>query len=121
MTDFATVDEYIGSFSGNTQLYLQELRAIIMEAAPNCNELINYNIASFALVAGGKRDAQIMMAGYQKHVGLYPHPTTIEYFWDHLKGYKKAKGSVQFPLTRPLPKELISRMMKYRLSLLQDV
>ena len=60
-----------------------------------------------------------MIAGYKKHIGFYPHPTTMEKFWDELGGYKKAKGSVQFPLTKPLPKELIKKMVKYRKELIE--
>jgi len=69
-------------------------------------------------VPDGKREQQIMMAGYKHHVSLYPHPTVMEHFSDDLKGYKKGKGSVQFPLDKPLPKELIVRMVKYRKRLL---
>ena len=59
-----------------------------------------------------------MMAGYINHVGLFPHPTTIEKFDEELKDYKKGKGSVQFPINKPLPEELIIKMIEYRLNLL---
>lgn len=59
-----------------------------------------------------------MIAGYKKHVGLYPHPITMQKFDSELSEYKRAKGSVQFPLDRPLPGELIIRMIKYRKGLL---
>jgi uncharacterized protein YdhG (YjbR/CyaY superfamily) len=59
-----------------------------------------------------------MIAGYARHVGLYPHPTTMEHFDAALKGYKKGKGSVQFPLDEPLPTALIERMIAYRAKLL---
>ena len=75
---------------------------------------MNYNIPAFSLVKGGKRDQQIMMAAYAKFVGFYPFPSTMEKFSDELKGYKQGKGSVQFPLGKPLPKDLIIRMVKYR-------
>ena len=87
---------------------------------PDAEELINYNIPAFALIRGGKREEQIMMAGYQKHVGFYPHPTTIEHFWDQLQDYKKAKGSVQFPTAKALPVDLIIEMVKYRKKLLSN-
>ncbi len=66
----------------------------------------------------GKRVEQIMIAGYKKHVGLYPHPTTMEKLDTELSAYKQAKGSVQFPLDKPLPKELIEKMIRYRMELL---
>ena len=120
MSGFTSVEAYINSFEGPTKARLEELRAIILEVIPDTTELINYNIAAFTLKEGGKRDSQIMMAGYKKHIGFYPHPVTMEHFWDELDGYKKAKGSVQFPLNRELPKELIMRMITYRLGLVKD-
>lgn len=119
MNSFETVESYIESFEGKTKDYLQQIRAIIHECVTDSKELINYNIAAFTLVEGGKREEQIMIAGYKKHVGFYPHPTTMEYFWDKLDVYKKAKGSVQFPLNTPLPKELIKEMIIYRMNLLK--
>ena len=116
MTEFNSIDEYIASHDEVVQKYLKELRILIKEAAPHAEELINYNIPAFALEEGGKRDQQIMMAGYKKHVGFYPHPDIMEAFWDRLDGYKKAKGSVQFPINEPLPKELIIEMVRHRIS-----
>jgi len=118
MNGFDTVDSYIDSFEGSTKDYLVQLRSIIRECLPNSTELINYNIAAFTLLEGGKREEQIMIAGYKNHVGFYPHPTTMEYFWHKLEDYKKAKGSVQFPINKPLPKLLIQEMIKYRVDLL---
>ena len=60
-----------------------------------------------------------MIAGYKKHVGLYPHPTVMEKFDSELDGYKKGKGSVQFPLDESLPTDLIMRMIKYRIESLK--
>jgi uncharacterized protein YdhG (YjbR/CyaY superfamily) len=77
-------------------------------------EVLNYKVPSFTLVPGGKRDQQIMMAGYAKFVGFYPFPTTMAKFSEELKGYKQGKGSVQFPLNKPLPRDLIIRMVKFR-------
>ncbi|PLW92205.1 MAG: hypothetical protein C0592_11995, partial [Marinilabiliales bacterium] len=96
------------------QKILQELRSIIKEAAPDAVEVLNYKVPSFTLVPAGKRDQQIMMAGYAKFVGFYPFPTTMEKFADELKEFKQGKGSVQFPFNKPLPKDLIIRMVKYR-------
>lgn len=119
MNQFKSVESYIQSFEGKAKEYLEEIRSIIHDVVPETKELINYNIAAFTLVEGGKREEQIMIAGYKKHIGFYPHPTTMEYFWNQLDGFKKAKGSVQFPLNKPLPKDLIIKMIKYRLELLK--
>jgi uncharacterized protein YdhG (YjbR/CyaY superfamily) len=113
------VDAYIASQPPGTQRALEELRSCIWKAAPGAVELMNYNIPAFALVDGGKRDKQIMIAGYAQHVGLYPSPDVIDAFRDQIAGYKFAKGSIQFPLSKPIPKTLVVNMVKYRLSQLQ--
>lgn len=114
MPNFETIDDYIANQPKEVQIVLQELRSIINEAAPDAIEILNYKIPSFILVKTGKRDQQIMMAGYAKFVGFYPFPTTMVEFADELKDYRQGKGSVQFPLDKPLPKDLIIRMVKFR-------
>lgn len=111
---------YISAQLPETQRALEELRSYIRLAAPNASELLNYNIPAFALVEGGKRDQQIMIAGYAKHVGFYPHPDVIAAFSNQLTGYKFAKGSIQFPVNKPIPKELVIEMVKRRLSQLNE-
>lgn len=110
------VDAYITAQPPATQRVLEELRSYIWQAAPKVSELMNYNIPAFALVEGGKRDQQIMIAGFSKHIGFYPSPEVIEAFSDRLTEYKFAKGSIQFPLSKPIPKELVIEMVKYRAS-----
>lgn len=110
------VDQYISAQPPDSRRALEELRSCIWQAAPHVTELMNYNIPAFALVAGGKRDQQIMIAGYPKHVGFYPHPDVIEAFSDRLKDYKSAKGSVQFPLNARIPRDLIIEMVRCRLA-----
>lgn len=117
--EFKTVEEYFDSQPEKTKNALLELKECILKVKPNATELLNYNIPAYTLITGGKREQQIMIAGYKKHIGLYPHPTTMEKFESELSEYKRAKGSVQFPLDKPLPKELIIRMIKYRLELLE--
>ncbi len=117
--EFKSVDDYFDAQPENARKTLLELKECILKAEPNATELLNYNIPAYALVENGKRDQQIMIAGYKKHVGLYPHPTTMVKFDSELSEYKRAKGSVQFPLDKPLPKELIVRMIKYRIELLK--
>jgi uncharacterized protein YdhG (YjbR/CyaY superfamily) len=99
---------------------LLSIRQCIFSVVPNAKELLNYNIPAYALVEGGKKEQQMMIAGYKNHVGFYPHPTTMEHFAEELKDYKKGKGSVQFPLNQPLPEELIKKMIAYRLHLLHE-
>ena len=112
--NFKSVEEYFDAQPIETKKVLIELKEFILNAEPNAVELLNYNIPAYSLVEGGKREHQIMIAGNKKHVGLYPHPTTMEEFHSELSGFKKGKGSVQFPLDNPLPKELIIKMVKFR-------
>lgn len=114
MNEISSFEEYLKDQPEQTKVYLKQLREYILEAAPDADEKINYNIPAFSLIKGGKRDKQIMIAGYKKHVGFYPTPDVMDAFWDKLEGYKKAKGSVQFPLDQPLPKQLIIEMVEYR-------
>jgi uncharacterized protein YdhG (YjbR/CyaY superfamily) len=111
---YNSVDEYINAQPEKTKKALSELKECILKVEPKATELMNYNIPAYALIENGKREQQIMIAAYKKHVGLYPHPTTIKKFDSELSKYKRGKGSVQFPLDEPLPKKLIIRMIKYR-------
>jgi uncharacterized protein YdhG (YjbR/CyaY superfamily) len=120
MPNFETIDDYIANQPEASQKKLQELRKIIKEAAPDAVEILNYKVPSFTLIKDGKRDQQIMMAGYAKFIGFYPFPTTMAKFSDELKDYKQGKGSVQFPIDKALPKELIKKMVKYRIDELMD-
>ncbi len=114
-----TVDDYFNAQPETTKKALKELKKCILKVKPDATELFNYNIPAYSLVEGGKREQQIMIAGYKKHVGLYPHPTTMEKFDSELSEFKRGKGSVQFPLDKPLPIDLIERMVKYRIKLLK--
>jgi uncharacterized protein YdhG (YjbR/CyaY superfamily) len=117
--EFETVKDYLDNQPEMIKKALIQLIEYIYEAEPNAVEMINYNIPAYALIEGGKRDQQIMIAGYKKHVGLYPHPTVMEKFDKELSDYKKGKGSVQFPIDRPLPKQLIVKMIRHRVQLIK--
>lgn len=115
------VDAYIATQPTEVQRALEQLRNYIWEAAgPEIVEMINYAIPAFALVEGGKRDQQIMIAGNAKSVGFYPHPDVIKAFEKRLAPYEHAKGSVQFLLSEPLPKALVVEMVKHRVKQLKS-
>lgn len=114
------VEKYFVAQPPETKRALEALRSYIRLAAPGASELMNDNILAFALVKGGKRDKQIMIAGYPKHVGFYPHPDTIIAFADQLAAYKLTKGAIQFSLNKPIPKKLVIEMVKFKLSQLQE-
>lgn len=117
-TQFKSIDEYINRQPEEARILLQDLRSAILKAVPDATELFNYGVPAFSLVEGGKREEQIMIAAFKKHVGLYPHPTTIEHFARELEGYKQGKGSIQFPFNSSIPKSLVIKMIKYRKSLI---
>lgn len=104
-----TIDEYIAGFPEDVQQILQQVRATIRAAAPQAEETINYQIPTFTLHGN-----LVHFAGFKKHIGFYPTPGGIEHFQEELAGYVSAKGSVQFPLDQPMPYDLITRIVMYR-------
>ena len=114
MPTYETIDDYLANQPEKSQALLQELRSIIKEAAPDATEVLNYKVPSFTLVPGGSKEHQVMIAGYAKFVSFYPFPTTLKQFAPELTNFKQGKGSIQFPFDKPLPKELIIRMIKFR-------
>ncbi|RKQ42654.1 uncharacterized protein YdhG (YjbR/CyaY superfamily) [Roseivirga pacifica] len=102
-------DEYIVAFPAEVQKKLIELRTAIREEAPKAEETISYMIPTFKY-----NGALVHFAAYKKHIGFYPAPSGIAVYEEELKPYKYAKGSVQFPLNKPLPIELIKRIVRFR-------
>jgi uncharacterized protein YdhG (YjbR/CyaY superfamily) len=111
---FKTVDEYIESQPEDTKRTLLALPAIIRKTVPDATELFNYDIPAYALVKGGKRDKQIMIAGYKTFAGFYTGTGILEHFSKELAGYKVGKASVQFPNDRPLPETLIGEIIRFK-------
>ncbi|QNL23251.1 DUF1801 domain-containing protein [Hyphobacterium sp. CCMP332] len=99
---------------------LLKIKNIIMRCAPLASESINYNIPAYTLMKKGNRNHQIMIAGYKKHIGFYPHPDVIAHFESELNKYEKGKGSVQFPLTEALPEDLIEKMIRYKMQIIRQ-
>lgn len=108
---FTTIDEYISMFPDEVQVLLQSLRQVIKKAAPSAKEKISYQMPTFDFYGN-----LVHFAAYKNHIGFYPAPSGIEAFKQELSGYKSAKGSVQFPLNQPLPLELISKIVAYRVN-----
>ena len=105
-----TVDSYIAGFPKKTQELLQQIRATIKKAAPSAEETISYQMPAYKYAG-----MLVFFAGYEKHIGFYPTPSGIESFKKELAVFKSAKGSVQFPLNKPLPLALITKIVKFRL------
>jgi len=105
-----TIDDYIAGFPDEVKTVLKQIRSLIREAAPEASETIKYAIPAFVL--NGKN--LVHFAAFKNHIGFYPIPTGIEAFKNELSIYKQGKGSVQFPLNKPIPLDLISRIVQFR-------
>jgi uncharacterized protein YdhG (YjbR/CyaY superfamily) len=104
-----TIDEYIAGFPADVQEVLQKIRKTIHEAAPEATEKISYQMPTFYL-----KGNLVHFAAFKEHIGFYPVPTGIEKFKKELSVYKQGKGSAQFPLDQPMPYELITKIVKFR-------
>lgn len=105
-----TIDAYIDGFPGEVQKILKKIRTTIRKAVPAAEEKISYQIPAFTL--NGKY--LIYFAAWEKHVALYPAPRVHEKFKDELAAYEGGKGTVKFPLDRPIPFGSISRIVKFK-------
>jgi len=106
---FKSIDEYIAVFPEDIQKILQGLRATIKAAAPGAEEKISYQIPAFSL-----KGNLVYFAAFKKHIGFYPTSSGIRAFKRELSIYESGKGSVRFPIEKPLPLKLISKIVKFR-------
>ena len=104
------IDEYISSFPVEVQEIIKQVRAKILETAPNAEESISYGMPAYKL--HGKR--LVYFAAYKNHIGFYATPSGHAEFAKELADYKQGKGSVQFPINQPMPFDLIARITKFR-------
>jgi uncharacterized protein YdhG (YjbR/CyaY superfamily) len=107
----ASIDEYMATFPKEVQARLKQMRAIIHKAAPRSEEKISFGMPAFSL--NGKN--LIYFAGYKQHIGLYGVPDTKEFQQEFIAYKTSGKGTIQFPLDKPLPVALITRIVKYRI------
>jgi uncharacterized protein YdhG (YjbR/CyaY superfamily) len=106
-----SIDEYIAGFPDETRKILEGLRTTIKTAAPGAKEKISYQMPAFDL--GGNL---VYFAAFKKHIGFYPTSSGIEAFRHELSDYEVSKGTVRFPLDKPLPLKLVSRIVKFRVA-----
>jgi len=104
-----TIDEYIAGFPEDIREILEKVRETIRQAAPDATEKISYQMPTFYLNGN-----LVHFAAFKKHLGFYPTPTGIDEFKDELAAYTNAKGSVQFPLDKSIPYDLIARITAFR-------
>lgn len=104
-----SINEYIATFPVQTRKLLRQMRATIKKAAPKAEEVISYRIPAFKF-----HGLLVWFAAHTRHIGFYPRISAMQAFKKELSKYKNAKGSVQFPLHKPLPLALIKKMVQYR-------
>ena len=104
------IDAYIARFPEPVQEKMYELVGIIKEAAPEAEEVMSYQMPAFR-----QHKVLCYFAGWPRHIGFYPTSSGIEAFRHELTAYTWSKGAIQFPLDEPLPKDLIQRIVRFRL------
>jgi len=108
-TSITTIDQFIASYPEDTRVILQQIRLTILDIVPEAREKIGYGIPTFTL--NGKN--LVHFSAYEKHIGFYPGSNAIVVFAKDLKGYNTSKGTIQFPLDKPIPYDLIKKITKY--------
>lgn len=108
---FNSIDAYIATFPEDVREKLEVMRATIRAAAPDAQEKISYQIPTFTL-----KGNLVHFAAFKNHIGFYPTGSAREAFHDELSAYAGAKGTVRFPMDEPLPLDLISRIVRFRVA-----
>lgn len=109
MTNLTEVNEYIAGFPLEIQVILEQVRQTIKESAPQSVEVISYGMPGYKL-----QGMLVWFGGFKNHVGFFPKTAAIEIFKEELTGYKWSKGTIQFPYNKPIPFDLITRVVKFR-------
>ena len=109
--DHDPIEAYIAQFPSDVQQKLRTLRKIIREEAPEAEEKISYRMPTFVL-----HGDLVYFAAFKHHIGFYPLPSGVEAFLLELAPYRTGKASIQFPIDKPLPAELIARIVRFRVA-----
>ncbi len=107
--EFTAIDEYITTFPKNVQTILEELRQAVKETAPEAEEAISYQMPAFKLNGN-----LVYFAAFKDHIGFFPTSSVMEVFEEEVKAYKTGKGTLRFPMDRPMPLDLVKKIVKYR-------
>ncbi len=108
MNKYKNVDEYISVFPEQTKIILEKVRNTIVKVLPDAEERISYGIPTYTFPAGNV----VHFGGYPKHIGFYPGSGAIIDFAEQLKEYETSKGTIRFPLDKPIPYDLIEKITK---------
>jgi uncharacterized protein YdhG (YjbR/CyaY superfamily) len=106
---FKTIDEYIATFPTSVQVVLEEMQRAIQEAAPQADEAISYQMPAFK-----QNGVLVWFAAFKDHIGFFPTALGVEAFKDELSGYATSKGTIHFPLDKPIPIDLVKRIVRFR-------
>lgn len=109
MDKYTTVDEYIAAFPAEVQAKLRQMRQAIAAAAPEAKEKIAYGIPTFTLHGN-----LVHFGGANTHIGFYPGAAGVSQFAEQLKNYRTSKGTIRFPLDKPLPLDLVRQIVAFR-------
>jgi uncharacterized protein YdhG (YjbR/CyaY superfamily) len=108
---YTSIDEYIAAYPKDVQALLEAMRTAIHAAAPDAEERISYQMPAFALEGN-----LVYFAALKHHIGFYPTSSGIAAFQQELSAYEGSKGAVKFPIDKPLPLELIGRIVQFRVA-----
>ncbi len=106
----ATVEEYFAKLPESARTLMETMRSTIRKAAPNATEVISYGMPAFK-----QHGVLVYYAAWKEHIGFYPLPSALMEFKKELSAYEGSKGAVQFPFSKPLPVDLITQMVQFRL------
>ncbi len=109
MKEYTDINAFIADFPEEVRIILEKIRATIQQAAPDATEAIKYGMPTFVLNGN-----LVHFAAYKNHIGFYPAPTGIDAFIDELARYRTGKGTIQFPIDKPIPYDLITKVVKFR-------
>ena len=104
------IDAYIQQFTDNVRAILNHIRKVVKEAAPDADELFSYGMPAYRM----NKKPLVYFGAFKNHIGFYATPSGHSEFQEKLLKYKQGKGSVQFPLDRPIPYQLIEQMVKFK-------
>ena len=108
------IEKYISQFPEEIQEILRKIRGLIKLNAANAEERMAYGMPAYKI----NKKPLVYFAAFKNHIGVYATPAGHSEFKEELSRYKQGKGSVQFPIDRPIPYELIERIVKFRVTLL---
>jgi len=111
MKEYTDINAYISNYPVEIQTILEKVRKTIQQAAPEAKEAIKYGMPTFVLNGN-----LVHFAAFKNHIGFYPAPTGIDAFIDDLAQYRTGKGTIQFPIDKPIPFDLITKVVKFRVN-----